>query len=128
MKKELKNLLMPARPVIKTDSGHHIIKCCSSCAYKTYDNGAMRLCMKGCGHVPGMGLCDEWELNNCYSRLGKDKGRIKRPEYIKFLIACRHEENRRIMSGELDKNETRSLTSIREEFRAKFGKDIYLTN
>lgn len=128
MKKELKDLLKPVRPILRTDNGHCVVKSCASCAFKTYDNGAMRLCMKGGGHVGSMGLCDEWELHNRYNRLGIGKGKVKNPDYIKYLVAVRMSENAQIAQDIIDKSDVKSIMAIRNDFTEKTGKNVYLTH
>jgi hypothetical protein len=103
----------------KYKNGHGIVikQCCASCIHCGFDK-VFRICMKGHGHVaPYDPMCDEWEIKPGLLRAGRGDGKVKNPEYLRYLLAENDRENLSL--------EERSVSAVRARYTAQGGK-IYL--
>lgn len=72
--------------MVMNANGVLIKKCCASCKHKEYSKLGDRICMKGEGEVPKDYCCRDWCMSeNCNSFKLGEKGRTKKPHYIKWL-------------------------------------------
>ena len=80
----------------KYKNGHGIVikQCCASCVFCGYDK-VYRICMKGMGHVaPYDPKCDKWEIKPGLLKAGRGDGKVKSPEYLRFLQAEQEREKK----------------------------------
>lgn len=80
------------KEMVKNDHGVRIVKCCASCANCAEDCAKMRanvrMCMAGHGEHDKSYLCSDWKMKKFYQDFElKPFGRIKKPEYLKWLLA-----------------------------------------
>lgn len=97
--------------------GNKIKKCCASCLHnRGAEREKTRICDAGKGTVVQTFSCDTYETRPSLMNAGKGGGRVKRREYLYFLL--NHD-----MPTDPDKRFT--FKEAREEFKKKYG-DIYI--
>ena len=96
-------------------------KCCASCVFKGYTNDlAMRRCKLHHADVEPQDVCRQWQMNDQMKRAGtRGDGRVKRKEYLMFLMSVREAEWLAEVQGQ--KVQEMSIEEIRAEFEQKHG-------
>ena len=119
--------MQTTRLLIRNSYGATIVKCCASCEYKRFNN-KYRLCLLGEGSVPPSYVCKKWRMSPDYSKVGKGDGRIKKREYLLYVIDRQMEEDikaeKAAKKNELYRKAT--LGEIRREYMSR-QKTIYET-
>jgi hypothetical protein len=115
--------------------GIEVNKCCASCAHKDLTRAVtLRRCMKHCKDVGPGDVCGCWAMSRQFEMAGRSQGRVKRREYLMYLVAVREEERLRVSDGTsgmslveqlVHKITAKSIAQIRSEFEALHG-SIYL--
>jgi len=97
-----------------------IRKCCASCKYKGLTRAVLlRRCQMHDRDVSPMGVCCLWEMNQTMRRVGMNLGRVKRHEYLMYVLAVREQEDLEELAGQPVK--PKSLLQLRQEFERKHG-------
>ena len=108
----------------KNAFGVVINKCCASCTFKDLTRAvSQRRCKKTGKSVSPSGYCKQWARSRQLQMAGRSQGKVKRKEYLMYLVAVREEELQAEQRGL--KIKPKSIAEIRAEFERKNG-SIYL--
>ena len=100
--------------------GITVNKCCASCAFKDLTRAvSLRRCRKHGRDVRARDACECWTMNEQLKMAGRTQGRVKRKEYLMFLVAEREDESLAEQMGLTV--EPKDIAQIREEFERKHG-------
>ena len=96
-------------------------KCCASCAFKGFTKDlAMRRCNLLHEDVEPLGVCRKWQMSDQMKQAGTPgDGRVKRKEYLRFLLEVREAEWRAEEQGQAVPE--KSIEEIRALFEQKHG-------
>ena len=101
-----------------------INKCCASCAFKDLTRAVtLRRCMKHGKGVRADEVCADWTISEQLQMAGRSQGRVKRKEYLMYLVAVREEESSAAQMGL--KTKAKSIEQIRADFEREYG-SIYM--
>ena len=101
--------------------GVRVTICCSSCCYK-YKEETIRKCVCKQKNRDCNGRdCENWRMTRRLSGAHLSEGRIKKKEYLMFLLKIRETEKDK---GGLNPK-TKSVEEIRSEYEIKYG-SIYM--
>ena len=81
---------------MRNQNGIEIKECCASCRFKKINSQRGRHCTKHRFAVKKKSLCKDWDISEGLQHAGDSGGRVKSPEYLKFLVEIRERE----MEGE----------------------------
>ncbi len=111
---------------IRNAHGIAIKKCCASCRYKDLSKAhSTRFCTRRRKDVKAHNLCRHWEMSKQVQMAGWSEGRVKRKEYLRYLLAeC---EDRRLATHLGLQVEAKSIDEIRVKFEQEQG-SIYINN
>lgn len=101
--------------------GIKVKRCCLSCTHKFYDSIGRRLCDLCQIPVGVKDGCDRWEMHAALKQAGLRPGKVKRKDYLRFVLKVRSEEKRLLELGQIKLKECLSLKQLRTDF----GKKIY---
>jgi hypothetical protein len=101
--------------------GIKVKRCCLSCTHKFYDSRGRRLCDLCQIPVGVKDGCDRWEMHAALKQAGLRPGKVKRKDYLRFVLKVRSEEKRLLELGQIKLKECLSLKQLRTDF----GKKIY---
>lgn len=92
--------------------------CCASCKHCDHSRASPpRLCLRyGCV-ISRCRQGRDWQMSKAMKAVGKGNGKIKRKEYLRYLLQTRQDEEQ---SGKRPKG----ITQIRKDFEKQFG-DMY---
>ena len=110
---------------VKTKRGIQVYQQCVACKHSMIDEKGNRICQLIDQEVLCNFGCQNWEMRECLNRIGDDQGRIKRPQYIRFLTEIRLRENEAIIHGEMLADDAMSVAEIRTQFTAQTGESPY---
>lgn len=107
---------------VTNNNGIRFLICCASC-----ENRVLEVTGSSCGLVrakpkPGK-QCTAYRFRPSLMNAGKEKGRIKKPDYFRFLTEWRDRETMK----RTPISERAGLTEIRASYEKLYG-SIYLTN
>ena len=96
--------------------------CCASCENRILETDGSRCGLAGAkpNHKPDE-QCTAYQFRTSLMDAGKEKGRIKKPDYFRFLLEWRDRE--KASNGKVP---PAGLTQIRSEYEKMYG-SIYLT-
>lgn len=103
--------------------GIPVVKCCASCKFKEFDKGGMRVCTNGFGGVKTSFLCTGWQMRESLDNAGKADGRVKKKDYLLYVVRRRSEEIERLMHNIY--TTPAKVDDIRREYKHSFG-SIYV--
>ena len=104
--------------------GVAINKCCASCAFKDLTRAlSLRRCAKHGIDVVPINVCRCWTMSEQLKMAGRVVGKVKRKEYLMFLVAIREDESLAEQTGL--KVTPKSNAEIRAEFEKEHG-SIYM--
>jgi len=106
---------------LRNAQGIKVKRCCLSCTHKFYDSRGQRrcdLCQLRVGVKDG---CDRWEMNAAMKQAGLRQGKVKRQDYLRFVLKVRQEENKLLEEKRITLEQCKTV----EELRKEFGKEIY---
>ena len=67
--------------------GITVKKCCASCVYKDLNKANhVRFCTQHKKEVKACSLCSLWEMSKQVQLAGWSQGRVKRKEYLEYLL------------------------------------------
>ena len=106
---------------VTNNNGIRFLICCASC-----ENRVLEVTGSRCGLVrakpkPGK-QCTAYRFRQSLMDAGKEKGRIKKPDYFRFLLERRDRET----TQRVPLQNRASLLEIRSEYEKMYG-SIYLT-
>ena len=101
--------------------GIKVKRCCLSCTHKFYDSRGRRLCDLCQIPVGSKDGCDRWEMHAAFKQAGLRPGKVKRKDYLRFVLKVRSEEKRLLELEQIKLKECLSLKQLRTDF----GKKIY---
>lgn len=97
---------------------------CSSCAFKDMTRAvSTRYCTKHERSVEPNHVCSLWSMSDQMKMAGRSEGKVKRLEYLRYLLAERDDEQLAIQMGHNIK--PRSIEQIRENFESEHGSIYY---
>ena len=104
--------------------GIMVKKCCLTCPFWDETRSKrVRICMKQQRTVTRYHICEHWEMSEGYQMAGNGDGKVKRWEYLQYLLKIREEESLAEQNGLRIKVKT--VEEIRTEFESQYG-SIYL--
>ena len=106
------------RKFMRNRSGIEIRECCASCASRLISSSKGRWCTKHAKCVKSRSNCRDWSLNGNLQNAGDSGGKVKRKEYLDFLVSQR---NREIEEG----LKPRRLEETRALFEKLYGSIYY---
>lgn len=100
--------------------GIRMARCCMTCAYKVItEQNKLRFCMLDQLTHRRCHMCHDWQMNAQMQGAGTSGGRIKRREYLMFVLAIRCEEQEEADAGK--EIVPKDVREIRAEFESKYG-------
>lgn len=109
---------------IRNAQGIKVKRCCLSCTHKFYDSRGRRLCDLCQLKVGVKDGCDSWEMHAALQQAGLRPGKVKRKDYLRFVMKVRSEEKKLLEQGQITLKESKTV----EQLRTEFGKEIYAIN
>lgn len=108
----------------KNIHGITVKKCCASCSYKDLSKAKhVRFCTQHEKEVKACGLCSLWEMSKQVQLAGWSQGRVKRKEYLEYLLTeC---EDRKTATQLGLHVVVKSIEELRVEFEQEQG-SIYI--
>lgn len=108
----------------RNSHGIRMARCCMSCAYREETElKTQRTCALDKVEHHRYHMCRDWEMNGSMQGVGTSGGRIKRREYLMYVLAIRLEEQ---LAEEKQQLVTpKSVEEIRAEFEREHG-SIYM--
>ena len=103
-----------------------IKECCASCQHKEILPDGTRIC-KLMEMIMESGFrCKHWGLDEHLQHAGEGWGRVKKKEYLAFVLSVREEENQMIDEGLLSESERTSVLELRLEYRKRQKDFVFL--
>ncbi|MBR6036216.1 MAG: hypothetical protein IKP41_04605, partial [Bacteroidaceae bacterium] len=96
-------------------------KCCLTCKNRCEDCENCQMCRLLGVKVAAKDLCSSWKMAECYQQVGRNKGKIKKKEYLMFVLAQREEEAEAIEQGILMEEDCKTAEELRAMFEEGFG-------
>ena len=116
--------LIKKHQVIRNLHGVEIKKCCASCRFKDLTRlMTARFCTEHHKSVKPNGCCKQWAMSEQMESAGRGCGKVKRKEYLRYVLAVREEEALASQRGLNPLHKT--IDQIRKEFEKNHG-SIYL--
>ena len=126
MSNNLKSKKKMERKVVKNCHFIGVKACCASCCHRMINDDGFRVCTKKKRFVYKTNCCDSWKLSRGLNRPRARWGKVKNPDYLKYMARIRAMENARIVEAE-EKGmylEMLSAETIRRTFEKVHG-EIY---
>ena len=116
---------MKRQPIMTTNPHGATVKvCCASCEFKTWKTDCMRWCSKRKAEVAAGNYCNRWRMSKQMDQAGTPGGgRVKRREYLMFLMSVREAEWLAEEQGQ--QVEVKTIEEIRQLFEQEHG-TIYM--
>ena len=107
--------------------GIKVRKCCASCIHKCLSSTSARTCaLHGKKEeVDQLHVCDHWQLEPSLDNAGDSQGRVKKKDFLMFVILRRRTETQSIELGIIDEADRQSNEELREEYISKNGNIYY---
>lgn len=106
---------------VRNAQGIKVKQCCASCSHKFYDEDGHRCCDLLQMKVAQKDGCKEWQMREALQQMGRRPGRVKRKDYLKFVLKVRLEEIELLEQGRITLKECKTVEALRKEF----GNEIY---
>lgn len=108
----------------RNSHGIEIEMCCASCRFKDLTRlMTARFCTEHQKRVKPRECCYEWALSEQLEAAGSSGGKVKRKEYLKYVLEVRSEESLANQQGiRMPQN---TIDQIRQEFEKNNG-SIYI--
>ena len=105
---------------MRNKNGIEVKECCASCAYKDLTRlMTARLCTQHHKSVKPAEWCEQWALSEQLEAAGSSGGKVKRKEYLKYVLEVRDEESLANQLGISKPQKT--IDQIRQEFEKNNG-------
>lgn len=100
--------------------GMSVRRCCASCVHKAL-TGKLRYrkCLKHLCQVKAHNVCVDWEMNKPSQKAGASEGKVKRREYLMYVLEVREREHLAEKQG--NKVAPMTLEEIRQLFEQEHG-------
>ena len=108
-------------PRVKNVCGIEVRKSCSTCPFRSEESEGMQICTKLGIYVKGTDLCSGWKMAPFYEKVGTDKGKIKKKEYLMFVQMQREQEYEAIERGEMMEEERLTVKELRAMYEQQHG-------
>ena len=107
--------------------GIPIGKCCASCINKCLSSTSQRTCaLRGkLEEVAQDHVCNHWQMNPSLDNAGDSQGKVKKKDYLMFVMLRRRTETQSIELGIIDEEDRQSNEELREEYISKNGNIYY---
>ena len=107
--------------------GIPIGKCCASCINKCLTSTSARTCaLRGkLEEVAQAYVCDDWKMEPSLDNVGDSQGKVKKKDYLMFVMIRRMAENESIELGIISEDDRQSNEELREEYISKNGNIYY---
>lgn len=105
----------------KNKNGISVNICCGSCCHKYKDDAIRNYLCRQENRESNGGDCENWRMTRRLRGAHLSEGRIKKKEYLMFLLKIRETEKDK---GGLNPK-TKSVEEIRREYEIKYG-SIYM--
>lgn len=104
--------------------GMSVRRCCASCVHKAL-TGKLRYrkCLKHLCQVKAHNVCADWEMNKPSQKAGASEGKVKRREYLMYVLEVRQREAAAAKQG--NRVTRLSIGEIRQQFEEEHG-TIYM--
>ena len=101
-----------------------INRCCASCKFKDLTRlMTSRYCLQHHKSVKPKGCCKQWAISDQLEAAGSGRGKVKRREYLRYLLEVRSDESLADQLGIHAPHKT--IDQIRQEFETNHG-SIYI--
>ena len=110
---------------VENKYGVSIKVCCASCVFKALDNGGLRICTNGRGHVKSTDSCDGWMIKRGLENAGKGGGKVNKGDYLRFNAEEKQRESQLFNNGKIEHKELSSNAQLRTKYEKIHG-DIYV--
>lgn len=115
---------MKTKVTVENGYGIRVMKACMTCAHKDCLRlSKSRMCALHRKRVSRYGLCDQWKMNPQMKAAGSGEGRVKRVEYLRYVMRVRQQESMARQRGLTVVH--RSIETIREMYEKTFG-SVYI--
>ena len=107
--------------------GIKVRKCCASCIHKCLSSTSARTCaLHGKKEeVDQLHVCDHWQMEPSLDNAGDGQGKVKKKDFLMFVILRRRTEDQSIELGIISEDERLSIEDLREEYISKNGNIYY---
>lgn len=105
---------------LKNKYGIRILKGCQSCKFNGKDTHPHE-----CNARKDKTPCDKWELRRGLDNAGKGNGKVKRAEYLQFVLDRLSRSQTINISAEYLEDPESYMMSMRKEFQENHGKVYY---
>ena len=107
--------------------GIGIRKCCASCIHKCLSSTSARTCaLHGKKEeVDQLHVCSSWDMAPSLDNAGDSQGRVKKKDFLMFVMLRRRTEDQSIELGIIDEDERLSIEDLREEYISQNGNIYY---
>ena len=75
--------------------------------------------------VDQLHVCDHWQLEPSLDNAGDSQGKVKKKDYLMFVMLRRRTETQSIELGIIDEEDRQSNEELREEYISKNGNIYY---
>ena len=104
--------------------GMSVRRCCASCVHKALTGKLKyRKCLKHLCQVKAHNVCADWEMNKPSQKAGASEGKVKRREYLMYVLEVRQREAAAAKQG--NRVTRLSIGEIRQQFEEEHG-TIYM--
>ena len=105
---------------MQNSHGIEVKACCASCRFKDLTRlMTSRYCTKHHKRVKPAEWCEQWALSEQLEAAGSSGGKVKRKEYLKYVLEVRSEESLANQQG--FRKPQKTIDQIREEFEKNHG-------
>lgn len=107
--------------------GIGIRKCCASCIHKCLSSTSARTCalLGKKEEVDQLHVCDHWQMEPSFDYAGGSQGRVKKKDFLVFVMLRRRTETQSIELGIISEEERLSIEDLREEYISQNGNIYY---
>ena len=115
---------MKRQPIMTTNPHGATVKvCCASCEHKMWRADCQRWCKKRRSKVTAQNYCRRWRMSKLMEQAGSTQGRVKRHEYLMYVLEVREAEITAEEQGQ--QVEVKTIEEIRQLFEQEHG-SIYI--
>lgn len=107
--------------------GIQVRKCCASCINKCLSSTSQRTCaLRGKKEeVDKLHVCSKWQMEPSFDNAGDGQGRVKKKDFLMFVMLRRRTEAQSIELGIISEDERQTVDDLREEYISKNGNIYY---
>ena len=107
--------------------GIQVRKCCASCINKCLSSTSARTCaLRGKKEeVDQLHVCPHWRMEPSLDNAGDSQCRVKRKDFLMFVMLRRRTETQSIELGIISEDERQTIDDLREEYISQHGNIYY---